>query len=44
MTAVIGAVPLLLAVVLFLRTTPDTHQRRLEDIVRSEHAVERAGT
>jgi putative MFS transporter len=31
-TALIGAVPLLVAVAVFARTTPETHQRTLEDI------------
>jgi putative MFS transporter len=31
-TALIGAVPLLIAVLAFLKYAPDTHQRRLEDI------------
>jgi putative MFS transporter len=31
-TALIGAIPLLVAVVAFIRYAPDTHQRRLEDI------------
>jgi putative MFS transporter len=35
-TAVIGAVPLLLAVILFAFSAPDTHQRRLEDIAPTE--------
>jgi putative MFS transporter len=38
-TALIGAVPLLLAVFAFARTSPDTHQRRLEDITRAEQVV-----
>lgn len=32
LTALIGSVPLLLAVALFTRSAPDTHQRRLEEI------------
>jgi MFS transporter, putative metabolite:H+ symporter len=35
-TALIGAVPLLLAVILFGFSAPDTHQRRLEDIAPTE--------
>jgi putative MFS transporter len=35
-TAAIGAVPLLVAIVIFMRTAPDTHQRTLEDITRGE--------
>jgi putative MFS transporter len=38
-TALIGAVPLLLAVILFSFSAPDTHQRRLEDIAPTEAAV-----
>ena len=34
-TALIGAIPLLVAVVAFIRYAPDTHQRRLEDITES---------
>jgi putative MFS transporter len=33
--ALIGAIPLLVAVVAFIRYAPDTHQRRLEDITES---------
>lgn len=33
-TALVGAVPLLAAVLAFLRYAPDTHQRRLEEIER----------
>jgi putative MFS transporter len=33
-TALIGAIPLLAAVVAFIRYAPDTHQRRLEDIAQ----------
>jgi MFS transporter, putative metabolite:H+ symporter len=35
-TALIGAVPLLLAVILFGFSAPDTHQRRLEDIAPAD--------
>jgi len=38
-TALIGAIPLLLAVILFSFSAPDTHQRRLEDIAPTEAAV-----
>lgn len=31
-TALMGAVPLIVAIVLFARTAPDTHQRSLEDV------------
>jgi putative MFS transporter len=34
-TALIGAIPLLVAVVAFIRYAPDTQQRRLEDITES---------
>ena len=37
-TALLGAIPLLLATVLFGRTAPDTRQRGLEDILRTEPA------
>ncbi len=37
-TALIGAIPLLLAVILFGMTAPETHQRRLEDITAEEMA------
>jgi len=37
-TALLGAIPLLLATVLFSRTAPDTRQRRLEDILHTEPA------
>jgi putative MFS transporter len=39
-TAMIGAVPLLLAAVIFSRSAPETHQRRLEEIVRAEITTE----
>jgi putative MFS transporter len=35
-TALIGAIPLLLAVILFGFSAPETHQRRLEDIAPTE--------
>ena len=37
-TALIGAIPLLLAVILFGFSAPETHQRRLEDIAPTEEA------
>lgn len=36
LTAVVGAVPLLVAVLVFAWTASDTHQRRLEEIVEAE--------
>ncbi|HET9257221.1 MAG TPA: MFS transporter [Pseudonocardiaceae bacterium] len=42
MTALIGAVPLLIALAIFLRTAPDTHQRTLEDIARAEFSISSA--
>jgi MFS transporter, putative metabolite:H+ symporter len=38
-TALIGAIPLLLAVILFGFSAPETHQRRLEDIAPTEPVV-----
>ena len=38
-TALVGAVPLLLAVGVFLRTAPDTRQRTLEEITDAEYAA-----
>ncbi|HEV3358983.1 MAG TPA: MFS transporter [Pseudonocardiaceae bacterium] len=38
-TALLGAIPLLLATVLFGRTAPDTRQRRLEEILHPEPAT-----
>ncbi|HEY0808038.1 MAG TPA: MFS transporter, partial [Pseudonocardiaceae bacterium] len=39
-TALIGALPLLIAVVVFLRAAPDTRQRTLEEITHAELAVQ----
>ncbi|GAA3440108.1 MFS transporter [Kutzneria kofuensis] len=39
LTALLGAIPLLLAVVVFALTAPDTHQRQLEEIVGERSAV-----
>ena len=39
LTALIGSVPLLLAVAVFVRSAPDTHQRRLEEIVATAGEV-----
>jgi MFS transporter, putative metabolite:H+ symporter len=41
-TALIGALPLTLAVLVFFRTAPDTHQRTLEDITEAELALDPA--
>ena len=40
-TAALGAVPLLAAALLFARTAPDTHRRRLEDITPAERVPAR---
>jgi MFS transporter, putative metabolite:H+ symporter len=37
-TALTGAIPLLVAILLFIRNAPDTHQRTLEDITSTELA------
>lgn len=39
LTAILGAIPLLLAMVVFALTAPDTHQRRLEEIVGERTTV-----
>jgi putative MFS transporter len=42
LTALIGAVPLLLAVVLFIRNAPNTNRRTLEEITSVEFGEEAA--
>jgi putative MFS transporter len=41
-TALTGALPLLVAILLFVRNAPDTHQRTLEDITSTELTEQRA--
>lgn len=43
-TALIGAVPLLLAILVFAYTTPETKQRTLEDITQDELVTDSAAT
>jgi putative MFS transporter len=40
-TALTGAIPLLVAILLFIRNAPDTHQRTLEDITSAEIGEQR---